>query len=96
MARRASGADSLTGTHHASPQAYHRSLRLQKARSLLRQTNISVTEVSVCCGFSSSSDFSRAFKREFGQQPAADRKEIHYLERPSEQGAVVATHQLAN
>lgn len=81
---------------NVTPQAYHRSLRLQKARSLLRQTNISVTEVSVCCGFSSSSDFSRAFKREFGQQPAADRKEIHYLERPSEQGAIIDSHQLAN
>lgn len=60
-----------------TPQAYHRRLRLQKARSLLRQTTISVTEASICCGFSSSSDFSRAFKREFGLQPANDRHQAY-------------------
>lgn len=63
-----------------TPQAYHRRLRLQKARSLLRQTTISVTQASICCGFSSSSDFARAFKREFGLQPANDRHQAYSAE----------------
>lgn len=58
-----------------SPQAYHRKLRLEKARLLLRQTAASVTEVAVICGFSSSSDFSRAYKRKFGKQPVQDRNQ---------------------
>lgn len=60
---------------NASPQAYHRKLRLEKARSLLRQTSTSVTEIAVICGFSSSSDFSRAYKRQFSTQPAHDRNQ---------------------
>ncbi|WP_207936691.1 GlxA family transcriptional regulator [Pseudomonas sp. 51_B] len=58
---------------NSTPQAYHRRLRLEKARALLKQTMMSVTDISVCCGFSSSSDFSRAFKREYGVQPVGDR-----------------------
>lgn len=62
---------------NSTPQAYHRSLRLHKARALLRQTTISVIDISICCGFSSSSDFSRAFKREFGLQPVGDRQQVY-------------------
>jgi AraC family carnitine catabolism transcriptional activator len=70
-----------------TPQAYHRRLRLQKARSLLRQTTISVTEASICCGFSSSSDFSRAFKREFGLQPVNDRHQSYSADWLSDQAS---------
>jgi len=69
----------------STPQAYHRSLRLQRARLMLRQTDISVTETAVSCGFASSSDFARAFKREFGQHPGADRRVAYFLERPADQ-----------
>jgi AraC family carnitine catabolism transcriptional activator len=64
----------LFQTHLAmSPQAYHRKLRLQRARLMLRQTDLLVADVAVRCGFTSGSDFSRAFKREFGQVPREDR-----------------------
>ena len=56
-----------------SPKAYHRSLRLQKARSMLQQTDLPVSEVALRLGFSSSSDFCRAFRREFGVSPTEDR-----------------------
>jgi transcriptional regulator GlxA family with amidase domain len=56
-----------------SPQTYHRRLRLQKARLMLRQTDLQVADVAVHCGFASGSDFSRAFKREFRQKPLDDR-----------------------
>jgi transcriptional regulator GlxA family with amidase domain len=56
-----------------SPKAYHRRLRLQKARSMLHQTDLSVSDVAIRLGFSSSSDFCRAFRREFGTSPLQDR-----------------------
>ena len=65
----------------SSPQAYHRSLRLQKARLMLRQTSMSVSDVALSCGFASGSDFSRAFKREFGLRPLLDRGEVYSLDR---------------
>jgi transcriptional regulator GlxA family with amidase domain len=61
----------------SSPQAYHRSLRLNKARSLLRQTDMPVSEVALNCGFVSSADFSRAFRREFGKTPLDDRRDVY-------------------
>ncbi len=66
-----------------SPQSYHRTLRLQKARAMLRQTDLSVTQIALSCGFASSSDFSRAFKREFNRTPVDDRGEVYLLDRSS-------------
>jgi transcriptional regulator GlxA family with amidase domain len=57
-----------------SPKAYHRSLRLQKARSTLQQTDLPVSEVALRLGFTSSSDFCRAYRREFGRTPTQDRQ----------------------
>jgi AraC family carnitine catabolism transcriptional activator len=65
-----------------SPQAYHRRLRLQKARLMLRQTDLKVADVAIRCGFASGSDFSRAFKREFRQKPLDDRANIGRAGRP--------------
>jgi len=65
-----------------SPQAYHRKLRLQKARLMLRQTDLLVSDVALCCGFASGSDFSRAFRREFRQKPGEERAELGLAGRP--------------
>ncbi len=51
---------------------YHR-LRLEHAERLLRQSALSVSEVAFATGFSSSSHFSRAFRRQFGASPGAAR-----------------------
>ncbi|MGB1109104.1 MAG: GlxA family transcriptional regulator [Gammaproteobacteria bacterium] len=53
-----------------TPQRYYLSLRLERARHLLLQTNLSITEVSIACGFEYTSTFSRSFKREFGMAPS--------------------------
>lgn len=55
------------------PSRYHRRLRLEHARSLLRHTTITVTEVSVAAGFESLANFSRAYRQQYGRSPAADR-----------------------
>lgn len=47
--------------------------RLLKARQLLHQTELSITEVGVALGFVSLSHFSRCYAKAFGRQPRQDR-----------------------
>lgn len=56
------------------PSRYHRRLRLEHARSLLRYTTITVTEASVAVGFESLAHFCRAYRQQYGQAPGVDRK----------------------
>lgn len=53
-----------------TPKKYLMKLRLDRARQLLIQTEMSVIEVSTVCGFASSSHFSRAYRNLFGVRPA--------------------------
>ena len=55
-----------------TPAWYYASMRLDRARELLRFTNMSVTEVSVACGFQSLSHFSTTYRRQFGRSPRAE------------------------
>ena len=64
------------GTGHAS---HYRRIRLQRARDLLRQSAVPITEIALGCGFSSASHFSRAYRQTFGVTPAAERKIISGL-----------------
>jgi transcriptional regulator GlxA family with amidase domain len=50
------------------------SLRLQHARQLLSERDLSVTEVAASCGFNDSSHFARRFRRQFGIAPAQVRR----------------------
>lgn len=59
---------------HVTPSHFYLALRLDKARQLLRQTNLSVTEVSVACGFELPSYFARRYKGRFGCSPRHDRQ----------------------
>lgn len=56
-----------------SPQRYYRQLRLNRARTLLLQTNMSVMAVAVACGFSSPSHFSKCYRAQFHISPYEDR-----------------------
>lgn len=56
-----------------TPKKYYRKLRLEHARQLLHQTELSVLEVSLACGFSSAAYLSAIYKQEFGIQPSKDR-----------------------
>lgn len=59
-----------------TPSAFYLALRLDKARQLLRQTDMSVLEVGVACGFESSSYFSRCYRSRFATCPSQDRHEL--------------------
>jgi transcriptional regulator GlxA family with amidase domain len=57
-------------------QGIHRqysSMRLERARQLLRETTLPVLDVAVATGFSSSSQFARAYRRSFGEPPSRTR-----------------------
>ncbi|MDH3480886.1 MAG: GlxA family transcriptional regulator [Gammaproteobacteria bacterium] len=53
----------------ASAVAYYRRVRLQRARVLLTQTDMSVLDICIACGFASSSYFSKSYAEEFGLRP---------------------------
>lgn len=56
-----------------STMRYYRALRLERAQRLLRNSPLSLTEIALATGFSSSSHFSRAYSGHFGQPPSAYR-----------------------
>lgn len=53
-----------------SPKVYYMQLRLDKARNLLFQTDLPITEISMICGFNSPSHFSKCYRRNFGVSPS--------------------------
>jgi transcriptional regulator GlxA family with amidase domain len=56
-----------------SPAAYASAARLDRARALLRQTAMPVTDVGIACGFTSASHFSTAYRMRFGHAPRSER-----------------------
>lgn len=57
---------------NSSPKKYLMEMRLEKAQLLLLQTEMSVTEVALACGFEPG-NFSRAYRTAFGVSPAQQR-----------------------
>ncbi|GAA5525691.1 HTH-type transcriptional regulator CdhR [Microbulbifer aestuariivivens] len=55
------------------PKRYYRRLRLERARQLLRQTDMTVLDIAISCGFQSAAYFSSAYRAEFGLSPSRDR-----------------------
>lgn len=56
-----------------SPKRYYMELRLQKARNLLMQTDMSVINVALACGFASPSHFSKCYRAQYGTTPYRER-----------------------
>jgi len=56
-----------------TPSRFYLGLRLDKAQQLLQQTDLSVLEVSLACGFESASYFSRSYRTRFAVSPSRDR-----------------------
>lgn len=57
-----------------SASQYIRLVRLNKARSLLRETELTIAEISYEVGFKSPSHFTRVFSQHFGESPSETRK----------------------
>jgi transcriptional regulator GlxA family with amidase domain len=60
-----------------SPTSHYLSIRLERARDLLRQTSMPILSVGVACGFVSASHFSKSYHEHFGRTPSAERKGDH-------------------
>ncbi|MEM1079500.1 MAG: GlxA family transcriptional regulator [Pseudomonadota bacterium] len=56
-----------------SPKRYYMELRLQKARNLLMQTDMSVINVALACGFTSPSHFSKCYRSQYNTTPYRER-----------------------
>lgn len=67
----------LFGQHFAtSPKRYYMELRLDRARKLLLQTEMSVSEIAFACGFQTVGHFTRAYRNLHGITPTAQRGRI--------------------
>lgn len=51
-------------------------IRLERAHQYVQQTDLSITEVAIACGFGSPEHFSRLYRRTFGIPPSTDRHQI--------------------
>ena len=56
-----------------APAQTYRNIRLERARTLLMETNMSVMQVSMAAGFNSDNVFSRHFKARYGETPYGHR-----------------------
>jgi len=56
-----------------SPKRYYMELRLKKARNLLMQTDMSVINVALACGFTSPSHFSKCYRAHYDTTPYRER-----------------------
>ncbi|CUH45445.1 GlxA family transcriptional regulator [Ruegeria atlantica] len=61
---------------NTSPKKYFMELRLERAQKLLLQTEASVTEVAMACGFENPGHFSRVYRSSFGVTPHAQKNKI--------------------
>ncbi len=60
---------------NTTPQKYYFQLRITEARRLIQNSNASIFDVSIACGFVSCTHFSRSYSAFFGHPPS---KEIRY------------------
>lgn len=58
---------------HCSPHRYYLQIRLTRARQLIKQTNMSIIEVAICCGFVSTPHFSKCYRNTFNMPPRDER-----------------------
>ncbi|TFL18236.1 GlxA family transcriptional regulator [Jannaschia formosa] len=56
-----------------SPKRYYMELRLGKARNLLMQTDMTIINVALACGFTSPSHFSKCYRAQYGTTPYRER-----------------------
>lgn len=59
---------------NCTPSRYYLEMRLNRARSLLQQTCMSVMNVALATGFVSASHFSKSYRLQFGYAPSAEKR----------------------
>lgn len=62
---------------NATPGRYYMTLRLERARELLRQTHVPILEVALATGFTSHSYFAQSYRLHFGRAPSDERRTVY-------------------
>lgn len=57
-----------------TPGRYYMRLRLERARELLRQTNMPILDIAIATGFTSHSYFAQSYRLLFGRPPSEERR----------------------
>lgn len=57
-----------------TPSKYYLALRLRRARELLLQSQMSITQIAVSCGFQSTCHFSKSYRALYGRTPRSERQ----------------------
>lgn len=57
-----------------TPGRYYMRIRLERARELLRQTNMPILDIAVATGFTSHSYFAQSYRLQFGRPPSEERR----------------------
>ncbi|WP_232072154.1 GlxA family transcriptional regulator [Paraburkholderia pallida] len=57
-----------------TPTHYYLTLRLRRARELLLQTDMSIMQITMACGFQSACHFSKSYRDAFGNAPTGERR----------------------
>jgi transcriptional regulator GlxA family with amidase domain len=60
-----------------TPGRYYMRLRLERARELLRQTNMPILDVAIATGFTSHSYFAQSYRLMFGRPPSEERRTMY-------------------
>jgi len=63
-------------TVKCTPRQFHEQLRMERAKQLLRRTNLSIAEIAHSLGFDSEFYFSKRFKHTSGKSPQFYRKDF--------------------
>lgn len=61
---------------NTSPKKYYMEMRLERARHLLVQTEMSIIDVAIACGFGSPGHFARVYRTAFGMTPMMQRERL--------------------
>ena len=64
-----------------TPIAYLQRLRLERACTLLNQTNLSITTIAFQCGYNDSAYFSKRFKQKYHISPLIYRKRVQKMQK---------------
>ncbi len=62
-----------------TPGAYITTVRLDKAKQLLRETNYPLKVIAAMCGYSAQGYFGKAYRKHYGISPGEERKNIEEL-----------------
>jgi AraC-like DNA-binding protein len=60
-----------------NPAQYYMNLRLRRARELLTHSTLPIMQITIACGFQSSSHFCKAYRNLFGHPPSEERRRFN-------------------